>query len=323
MTSLQRIQRNFRIRNLFLLMVFALSGCVQISPVPGYARKGDAVVFGLGGIVRNAQGEQNLTINDLQITITDSANATYTLTPEMVFKAYPDYVSALNQSGVMGDYSSRPFDGGWFVKAQLAYPWDNVHQGEPLPLAAGPAVVHIVSSKLTNTLSGLEGDLTQIPLEILAGTGSSDQNYNAQIAAYTPIPHVEIRPSTLSGVTAAGGLQLVVNFSGSSSYRSNKNPLVLPFNHHPYLQLAQHVVDNGGTKTITVLLTTQNAFVTTANQTAETLSLADLSLQLMYFPVENATPNPLQDFSIDVTKSKYIDASGNVIPNVYPVLSVH
>ena len=40
-----------------LLVSVALAGCIQTKTTPGYARAGDHIVIGLGGVNRNAGGE--------------------------------------------------------------------------------------------------------------------------------------------------------------------------------------------------------------------------------------------------------------------------
>ena len=42
--------------SLFILALFWLAGCVQTKTTPGYAKAGDYIVLGLGGVERNANG---------------------------------------------------------------------------------------------------------------------------------------------------------------------------------------------------------------------------------------------------------------------------
>lgn len=320
-------------RGLFLALVWSLAGCVQMTPIPGVARSGDYITLGLGGIVRNVHGEQQLKPEDLQITFTDHLGAVFTLGSSSIFvyKAYPDYASVLNFSAINGNLSSitpaiRPFDGGWFVTLRLV-------DGDGLPLncATGLGKVTISSTKLNNTHSPSEGDFTNIPLEILSGSlADPDENFEQQFVGYgagyiSGLPTIDIKPSATLN-EPIGGMQLAIKVQ-SNAVLTSQPPLVLPFSHNPYVQLAQRVVDNGdGTKTINVLVVAQRGFVTTSSQTAETPSLSDLNLQLMYFYGMGSTPDVSTlagIFSLDASKSFYIDTSGNRKTTPIPVLSVH
>ena len=72
---------SFLVRLAFIALLAGgvLAGCVQTKTTPGYARAGDHVVIGLGGLERNAQGEPILTASDLTITLTDFGSAQFSL----------------------------------------------------------------------------------------------------------------------------------------------------------------------------------------------------------------------------------------------------
>src|SRR5689334_17440634 len=128
------------------LAAFLVSGCVQIASIPSYARAGDTIVLGLGGIGRNWHGERP---KNLQVVITDAAAHTYPLKIGVVFQAYPDYLSGANVMTLDGGDGIKlePYDGGWFISATLADSNDN-----PLPLALGAATLHITADNLTIAL---------------------------------------------------------------------------------------------------------------------------------------------------------------------------
>jgi len=309
------------------IIFMSLSACVQTTSFPSSARTGDTIVLGVGGINRNAGGEQFLTTDDFQeISLTDSSQHTFMLGADNVFKAFPGYRSVVNRLAIDGSAPLIPFDGGWFVVVSLTD-----RNGVPLPLAAGPAHVKIISNKLVNgTPFDQDGDLNNINLDILPGQGGDGSNsaFRDQFQAYMEMPGLVVRPSNLTNISSVAGLQLVINFTQTSSYRSDIKPAVVPMTHNPYVQLAQRVVDNGGnSKTMNVLLTTQKEFAVFGSQTTETPLLSDLNLSVMYFDadVRNAPVPPeqlLQDFTIDLAKSYYVDKLGNKITTMVPTLSI-
>ena len=58
------------------LPALLVSGCSSAVPTPNYARPGDVVTIGLGGVKCNAAG-QRVFKEDLTVTITDANGATY------------------------------------------------------------------------------------------------------------------------------------------------------------------------------------------------------------------------------------------------------
>ena len=319
-TSFGRITRLLAIG---LLVV--LAGCVQKVPISYSARGGDTIILGLGGIQRNTNGATSLVSSDLQITITNSStNLTSPLTPNVIFKAFSDYSSLLTYAAANNTYPTAnfvPFDGGWFVTTTL--PSDG-------SLPPGSYTISITSPKLTNTKFTSEGDLTQIPLQIVAGTAdtATTASYNQQFIAYAPTNHLDVSPSpasALAGLSAVGGMQLVFTYP-QAHYDSAHPPMALPYSHNPYIQLSQNIIDNGdGTKTLVVLLSTQQGFVSSANRTAFTPLLSDLSLSLLTFTGSAGTSisQQIADFTPDSSRSHYYDTSGNVITALQPVTTFH
>jgi hypothetical protein len=317
------------IRLMVVALLVALVGCVQNTPVPYLARAGDTIVLGLGGIQRNVGGEQHLEATDLTITIAPAAGGT-PIVPSagLPFKAYPDYGSVLSSSVINGSYPFALFDGGWFIPVVLP---DNGS------LAPGSYLISVTSptGKLINTkfattggfIHVSEGDLTQLPLEIIAGTGGSGTNsdYASQFIGYTNAPSLDISPSNLSSMSTVGGLQLYITYPKTAYYDPNHLPIVVPYSHNPFIQLAQNTIDNGTTKTLVVMLSTQQAFVPLAQQTPLTPLLNDLSLRVLYFITSGQqTPSATQlvsDFHID-SQSHYYDATGAVISSMTPTVTL-
>lgn len=305
-----------------ILLSLAMAGCVQQTAMPGTARAGDTIVLGVGGIKRNSGDDQFFTIDDIQqITITDANNQTYAVSADYVYKAFPSNRSWLNSLAIEGASPTVPFDGGWFVVLTLI----DINTSLPLPLAVGQAHVAIVSSKLVNTQHSLEGDHTAIPVEIIAGQGSpNNPAFLEQFKVYMEMPGLVVKPGNFNGIQSVAGLQLTINFTQTSAYRSDLNPMVVPIGSHPYIQLAQRTVSLGGnSKAINVILTTQKEFSNTSS--ADSPSLQDLNLGILYFVPENTSvtyQQLLQDFSIDADKSYYVDKFGNKIAGLVPALSI-
>jgi hypothetical protein len=310
---------------LVLTALVWLSGCVQTKSVPGYARAGDIVVLGLGGIHRNTISTPVLATSDLNITITDSALNTYTLKASKVFKSYPNYSSSLTYSTFNGELDGlalMPFDGGWFVTVPLAQATDRT---VPLPLAVGPATISITSvtpGDLVNTKLLSEGDLDAIPIEIIAGTSTFDYAYNNQFDMYTQSTKTfDVAPVGLGSTATVGGAYFVINYTDDSLFLDGIEPMVLPSNHNPYVQLSYNVRPNGdGTGTILVTLLNPAGFTTPAVATKNSSMLADLTVKLQYFSSSDATVIK-SAFSLDLASSYYIDMSGAVIPALSPQLT--
>jgi hypothetical protein len=303
----------------FAVLLLVIGGCTQTKPVPGYARAGDFVVLGLGGIHRNAGSAPVLRPDDLTMTITDSAANTYDLEARFVFKSYSDYESLLTTSIVQNTDAQAGldltlFDGGWFVLAPLSVVGDPL---TPLSLAVGMASVSITSPKLINTAGIREGDLLNIPLEIIAGTSTLDADYMLQFLHYVPGgKNFVISPDDLTGVSSVAGAFYVIDYYDDSIFEDGLEPMVVPSNHNPYVQLSYNVIPNGnGTGKIQVTLLNPAGFTSVSNAAVNTSLLADLDVKLIYFSV--ATPAVVKPtFSLDAASSYYIDINGDVIPSV-------
>ncbi|MFT6050892.1 MAG: hypothetical protein ACJAZ0_000195 [Halioglobus sp.] len=303
----------------FAALLFVVGGCTQIKPIPGYARAGDLVVLGLGGIHRNAGSNAVLRADDLTVTITDALANTYDVEPQFVFKSFPDYNAALtttivdNTDGLAG-LDLTLFDGGWFVLVPLNVVGD---PETPLPLAVGMATVSITSPKLINTAATSEGDMLSLPLEIIPGTSTLDADYMRQFISYIPgINNFVIAPDDLTGVNSVGGAFYVIEYYDDSIFQNGLEPMVVPSNHNPFVQLSYNVISNGnGTGKIQVTLLNPAGFTSQPNAAVNTSLLADLDVKLMYFSTATSAVAKTK-FSLDSASSYYIDINGDVIPSV-------
>lgn len=299
-----------RLTPVLLIALLALAGCVQIAPIPAVAHAGDTVVLGLGGINRNWVGEKP---RNLQITITDSANQTFPLETDVIFQAYPDYrartnIMALNGSDGM---QLQPFDGAWFLSVGLT------DTNGPLPLAAGPATIHVAADNLLVARDSLdqlfpqEGDLTQIPIEILAGP-PSPSNSAGQFAAYDNRgSHLAVRPAASSSATL-GGAFYTIHYQSDSNFGELK-PMVFPVSHHPFVKMDYRIQENGdGSGTYYIYVYNPAGFTAAAPRQPKQAPLQDLGVHLEYFE-DSATAWMQSNFTLDNANSYFIDIDGNRI----------
>lgn len=311
-----------------VLSLLWLVGCVQTKPTPGYARAGDYIILGLGGVERNAAGEGALKGTDLTITLTDANSVQHTLQARYVFKSYADYTSRMNTSSIdgfafdVGLTNMVPFDGGWFAVVPLTFPGQYT---SPLPLAVGQATVSITSPKLTNIANSIEGDLSAVPIEIIAGVSPHDNEYQRQFIGYDDGgTNFQVEPDDLSGISEVGGLYLEINYSDDSFFEAGLEPMVVPSEHNPFVQLNYNHVSNGdGTGKVTVTLMNPAGFKTLANATQNSSLLSNLALRLIYFPTGTTTlaTEAKASFSVDLANSYYIGMDGSVIAGMSPLMT--
>lgn len=321
MTSCAKLPRLL----IFFSLLAVLAGCVQTKTTPGYARAGDNIVIGLGGIERNAGGEIAIKASDLTIVLTDANNVQHILSPQYIFKTYLDHSAQMNTFAIDGTAAQYglvgmvPYDGGWFIMVPLRYaPPDST----PLPLAVGPATISVTSPKLTNTANFLEGSLSIIPIEIIEGVADGDPDFARQFIGYIASREgFVISPDDLGGVSEVGGAYLAINYSDDSIFKNGLEPVVVPSGHNPYVQMNYNLVPNGdGTGTIFVTLLNPVGFKSVAASSTNSSLLSDLSIKLNYF--SDATPAVAKTkFSIDTQKSYYIDLNGTVLEGISPTLT--
>lgn len=299
-----------RLTAVLLTALLALPGCVQISSIPNTARAGDSVVVGLGGINRNWGGEKPV---NLQISITDAASQTFPLQPSVTFQAYPDYRSNANIIALQGSDSLdiQPYDGAWFVTVSLVGE-DNA----PLPLATGPATLHVSADNFIERLDSNgqpylnEGNLSQIPLEIIPGPSTGD-NSAAQYGAYEARnTHFIVRPAATSGVTIGGAFYTVL-YQSDSEFGSMK-PIVFPVSRNPFVKMDYKIQDNGdGTGAYEIYIYNPSGFTATTPRQPKEAGLPDLGVYLEYF--SDGTGTMKTNFTLDAANSYFIDINGDRI----------
>jgi hypothetical protein len=307
-------QVNRWILSALALAVFFLSGCVQIGSIPGYARSGDTIVLGLGGIGRNWRGEKP---KNLQVVITDSAAHSYPLKLGVTFQAYPDYLSGVNVMALDGSDGIKlePYDGGWFISAALTG-----NGGAPLDLALGAATLRITADNLNvavdeqGQLFSQEGNLSSIPIEILPGAPSTT-NATTQFGAYdNRDSHFLIRPVSASSATF-GGAYYVINYQSDSAFGSMP-PMIFPISHNPFVKMDYKLQQNGnGSGTYYVYIYNPAGFTATSPRAPKQAPPRDLGIYLEYYDVQGGD-DAKTNFSLDALNSYFIDTNGNKIPGL-------
>jgi hypothetical protein len=326
---------------LALLPVLTMTGCINASTTPGYARAGDLVNIGLGGVKRNTDGTDlwgGPSANDaaaanISAVITDDFDPddgdpgtyTYDLQVRGTFRAFPDYssqysVSALDRSDA---YFSNmdPYDGQWWVTIELVDAG-----GTPLPLTPNQQHRIIVSSsELTDQTWSYEGELTNFHILILDGVATPTNEEKQQYKAYRSRPNLTIKPDLAPTVNSVGGLQVKVDYDPTFTTYSVL-PRLVPISHDPNITVIQHTVDNGdGTHGLIAMVVNPNGFVDLDGGLWEVGSSTfdDLSFAVVVSETYNYDLNeyPWQNnYTLDSAESFYIDNNGDVIGSMTPVL---
>jgi len=311
---------------ILILPALLVSGCISLAPTPNYARAGDVVNIGLGGIKRNAAGQRVLP-EDLVVTITDANNVTHT--PEVLgtYRVYPDHASqyavrAQRRDG--GNYADLyPHDGATWVSIRLT---SFASGSNPLPLAVGSAYISVASAKLEQTSKPNEGSYNQFDIEILPGTGNPSVLDDNQNVAYAPEGYLSIIPdSEAPGGTVVAGAQLEIIFDDSVTFNDPFELRLVPQHHDPNLSLIQSVIDNGdGTKTLTAFLTNPNGFAPVETWAQGQSTFYDLQLALTSFgggvASQNQTPAEIAANFTVTANSYYVDVNGDQIVGMTPII---
>lgn len=320
------------------VITLLVSACASMQPISNYARTGDTVMISLGGTESNALVPV-LKKENLTITITDSVSNSYPVKIRRVFRVYSDPTSGYSyRSASMMQPSAPNLDvyvdahqGQWMAVIDLVDPATDT----PWPLATGPAQLSVSSPEIQNWVdhSGYgwawtNGNLDNIPVEILAGTGSSNpMNYlgpmsNDPMASLEPQPQVEV---TVSGTPLAdiGGGSLEILYTNADSGQ-NAAPSVTATTPDPNIQLASSREPQGdGTTLLRILITNPHGFMQTDHQAglaAGKSMLRSLRFNLVWEP--NAVVNDANwQNSIQLVNSEFVDVDGNTLPGLTPVLT--
>ena len=324
---------------LALLPAVSLVGCINYQTTPGYAKSGDMINIGLGGVKRNTDGStlwggasaNDAAAGNVIVQITDDwdpdsdavdlgGTYTYNLQVRGMYRAFPDHTSQYAVSTL--DRSSpswselRPYDGQWWTTAELVD-----EAGDPLPLTPGPNRVIVSSAKLIDQTWSSEGQLSNFQLEILPGV-ATPSNEVYQYTAYKHRPVMLVKPDVLIDAGVIGGLQVKVDYDPARNY--TVLPRLVPVTHDPNISVVQSNVDNGdGTHAVVAFVTNANGFVdfSAGSWTAGQSTYDDLVFAVIVADAADYHLLQYQHFQLDAASSFYVDINGDPIVSTMPTLS--
>lgn len=313
-----------------LVLVTMLSGCASQQPLSNFARKGDTVVVSLGGTTKNVQVPV-LKKEDVAVSITDAAGTTHTPKLRNLFRVYADptsnYTYSSTRSGTWAYSQAGAYQGQWMAVIDLVNPGTN----QALPLAQGSASVQVSAAGLQSTASTSNGNLDDIPLTIIAGTGApnplneEDTNsfagINRPLNYLDPLPQIRVSPSpaTPPAGSAIGGLNLVFSYNTSDVLRG---PDIVPAAPDPNLQLLTDVENQGdGTTIVKAMLINPHGFNRSNTVYSDgTSPYRNLGLSIVLGNGSGITDQNWQT-AVQVISAEYIDINGDPVADVTPVLS--
>lgn len=342
---------NIKYRTVSLIIVLisiALSGCAGFQPLSNYARTGDTVALAIGGTHDSNAQVPILKKENITVEITDSLNNTYPVELRYLFRTYADYTSTYgyhlyrNTSDFV-EYSNV-MSGQWVGIIDLVDPVT----GSSIPLSEGIATIHVTSSDLVSFVPpsnpGLtnpewtNGNLQDISIEILPGTGSSNSlNYLTSIS-YDPMKKLEplsqIEVSPVVGTSGyypglIGGAEFVFVVNQQADFGGIK---VVPVLHDPAVQLSYKQVNNSdGTRFLKVIIMNPVGFKPTNNRdvypgdynilTKGGSIFRSLGFSLVW---KNGTVTDSNwTDSIQLDSARYINIDGDDIPESYITYSIN
>jgi len=300
------MKRSTMIELLVLLVIYlGFSGCIGHKAFPLAARTGDTISLALGGTRWHETGPgQEITLNDLDITIQQDqngdsvidANEIFDVNSRYLFRLYPDLTS---NAANFGSFVNTPV-GEWSVVLDLA---DS--SGNPLPLSENqPATIVVTTSKLHNNFYGSsEGSLSNIPIDILSGIGESHHFNNdspfsdPNMANLQPLPQLAISFSGSVNVAAAA---LEIDYDETVLNNSNYIKIIQNVS-QPKVILNQRVYkDSSNNWKMRILLMTNQG----------TLQPGELKCFIIWKRAAIASGQTVTAGSFTVTSAKFYNESG-------------
>lgn len=305
------------IQFIMFLMVLSLSvsGCIGFQPFPLAARPGDTIGLALGGSPQHeTTGGQEITKDDVDITIeqdidnsgTIDADEIFNVKKRILFRLYPDPVSNAANFSVL---YSQPV-GEWIAIVNLADPVS----GNPLPLIAGQATMRVSTTKLQNlyTSYGLEGDLNNIPIEILPDIGEKhtfNNNQYSNIQDMKPLPHMAI---SFTGTTNFAAAELDIDYDETAFNDPSSAIRVIQNINKPDVILNYRKYDENGDGKIKIMLYTNNG---TSSPNGMKCFIVWNPGYLMSTVVDDGTPDESGD-TFKVTNAKFYDENGAEVTGI-------
>lgn len=322
-----------------LVSILFSTGCASMQPLSSYARSGDTVTVSLGGTDSNALAsivkKENVTV-----TITDAAGANYPVKVRNVFRIYGDPSSKYAYRSVLDNEFFEgfvlPHQGQWMAILDLIDP----ASGQPLPLAVGKATLAVASPSLQPWFdypgwgwTWTNGNLSSIPIEILAGSGSPNPlNYMAPITTYPldalePGPQIEVTAAGTPSQSVGGG---TFTFRYAVASFNRQRPRAIVATPDDNVELASQNVDQGdGTALLKVMISNPHGFnvdnqKTDAGGQSVLANGCSLRRSLRFSLVWDASNTAVTDANwqgaISLVDARYIDLYGNAMPELAPVL---
>jgi len=249
---------------LLVLVSFGISGCIGFKPFPLAARPGDTISLALGGSpVHETTPGQQITKNDLSITIEQDkdgngvidTNETFPVKLRYLFRLYPDLTSRAANFNIMNKEPA----GEWIAIVNLSDP----ATGSSLALNQGPATLKVNSAKLKNNYYNMfEGNLQNIPIDILSGTGQSHTFNNIvngsnnfyNVNELQPLPQLNISLSGTGNIAAAS-----LDIDYDETILPNENYIkVRPYLNDLNVILNQRIYDDNGNWKMKIMLMTND-----------------------------------------------------------------
>ena len=331
--------------NLFItltigLLLLNLGGCASMQSLSSLARSGDTVTISLGGTDSNAL-VPILKKEDVTIAITDAAGHTYPVRLRNLFRVYSDPTSRYDYSASTLNNQIEsyvyPHQGQWMAIVDLVDPVS----AQALPLAAGKANFSVTSAQLQAWVDypgygwkWTNGDLSAIPIEIIAGTGAPNPlNYLTPVS-YSPLNSLEAEPQvevTAGGVpgNVIGGGTFVFKYTVADF--ANGAPRVATSTPDPNVQLASHSIPQGdGTALLNVMITNPHGFNLNNNKTDATGEnslqtgrslLRSLRFSIVWDSANAVISDANWQNSVSLVSGRYVDLNGNTMAELTPVLT--
>lgn len=319
------------------LIALSLGGCASLQTMSQYARTGDTVMVSLGGTETNALvpvlKKQNITVS-----ITDANGSVYPVTIRSVFRVYADPTGAYQgrspySTGYPYEGYAQPNQGLWMAVIDLVDP----ASGQAPALAVGAAKLSINSPDIAQWVdtsgygwSWTNGNLSNIPITILAGTGSlNPMNYETPISyspltALEPDPQIEVRPSGTPGTTIGGAFfvfkYVMSDFNSGTSSKSDPHIRAVTTDSDQNVQLSSMIVPQGdGTALLNVMITNPHGFATSNDKTQLTRGqslLRNLRVEIAWDKsLTNITDSNWQN-SLQLQSASFVDINGNTMPEL-------
>ena len=320
-----------------LLAAMLLCSCASMQPLSNYARSGDTVMISLGGTESNVLVPV-LKKENLAVTITDALSNSYAVKVRNVFRVNGDptsgYAFRSPTTTLIYDSYVDPHQGLWLAVLDLVDPVSEA----PIPLATGNATLAVSSPEIQNWYdhSGFgwpwtNGNLSNIPIEILAGTGAPNpMNYlgpvsSAPMNSTGPNPQVEVTASG-SATTPIGGGTFVFQFQNADFGGLLTRPRAVVTVPDPNVQIMSEVVDQGdGTSLLTVVILNPHGFKQDNNKGLDVVAGKSLRRSLRFSLVwssQNAVVNDANwQNSLQLVSGEYFDLDGVSLPVLTPTLT--